>query len=1183
MGASALKPSRAGLRARIQIRSTVPFPPTGQTVRQKGMHFVPPCRVLLPLLCRAALQSPGKQAEDLREQHRWECTRELETHDAVSLGESRGTLAWTFSARLATDGLGERYTSLADDAAAAEKKREAAMLFSVAEGQLTEKEDYGEALKGAEQALELFKAAGDAVGVADSCRLMVHAYKARADASFWGADVAKAEEDLRAAEEFCRARLAGFEEAGERVCVGAMLLSLSEVIYLLPKDYRRREEAAQAATQAREIFHQADAAKLEGFAIVALFRIAVDRLESSRALALASEALQTFRALGEPGLEARAHGLLAEARQLCNCAPEAVREAQAAVRMFREVGPKKMEAAAQLLLAEICLVSEKFKEALPAAKEALQLFEDLGYGRGFQQAALAMLADIYTQLGESLKAVEVAKEGLARCQKDGDKRGQVLVGNGLILAYVGSDVYEEGDMAAALMVAESSLSLARELDDKAWESQVLHTILQLHVRAEDTSRAVDVFEEAKALLKDTGDDSELVTVLDTLAAMRELAGELEESVQLREEQRAVCQGMADRVREGIACLKVSETWSKAVPLSAESLDKALSAAREAQGLFLEAGDAAGEAAALVMIAEVCLAGGEGSKERQPSVALTAALQAQELFQQLGDRASEAGALQTMATAHLEMEKPAEAIAAAQGAAELAKRAEDRRGQVVANVFAAQMTLAAASLEVFAGQDQARTLRRHATRAVKSAKEALSTARKVEDRFLMGVATYCVGQTQVALGGFEDALKAADQAVDLFRAIQATRAEADAIGLVAEVHLASGNKAKAVDVAEKALALAQTIQDTNIEARALEIIQRVQGVPGGAEAHQADPDAEEAADTPALEAPKEEKKGMDPAHVHDIVMRETLGSLASDEEVSLDVPLMEAGMDSLSSVAFRNSLNQHLGMNLPASLMFDYPSQRSIIEHICEERADVCGRLASLAAVCLRAPLQDHARSLCAQLGAPGAPPHAPEPGRVTARFAAALLQAVVAAPGAAGTAELAQLLDARVSSRTLRGEFEDLQALVLGGLVLVLGGLQAWWPGAVCACLPARSLARPALPDPNAAPGSPRPARGAPAHGRHLHAALLGPGRGLSGGEAAPARRGAGRALAGLPAGARRLRRRALRGRRRPCRRARGAGGRRRRQRRRRLAALSAGVARARGRHAGRAVAGGARAGCARP
>merc|ERR1712217_379128 len=80
----------------------------------------------------------------------------------------------------------------------------------------------------------------------------------------------------------------------------------------------------------------------------------------------------------------------------------------------------------------------------------------------------------------------------------------------------------------------------------------------------------------------------------------------------------------------------------------------------------------------------------------------------------------------------------------------------------------------------------------------------------------------------------------------------------------------------------------------------------------------------------------EKKGMDPEHVRQIVNSTALGSLATDEEIHIDSPLMESGMDSLSSVAFRNSLNQQLGMNLPAALMFDYPSQRAIIDHVVEQ-------------------------------------------------------------------------------------------------------------------------------------------------------------------------------------------------------------------------------------------------------
>merc|ERR1711972_986369 len=81
----------------------------------------------------------------------------------------------------------------------------------------------------------------------------------------------------------------------------------------------------------------------------------------------------------------------------------------------------------------------------------------------------------------------------------------------------------------------------------------------------------------------------------------------------------------------------------------------------------------------------------------------------------------------------------------------------------------------------------------------------------------------------------------------------------------------------------------------------------------------------------------EKKGLD----QDFVMQTVAACVkatvvADDDEIHLDSPLMEMGMDSLSSVGFRNALNGAVGMNLPAALMFDYPSQRAIVDHIIEQ-------------------------------------------------------------------------------------------------------------------------------------------------------------------------------------------------------------------------------------------------------
>jgi len=319
-------------------------------------------------------------------------------------------------------------------------------------------------------------------------------------------------------------------------------------------------------------------------------------------------------------------------------------------------------------------------------------------------------------------------------------------------------------------------------------------------------------------------------------------------------------------------------------------------------------------------------------------------QAQKLFAELCDRGSEALALQAVAQAHLEMEKPAEAVVAATQAVAMAKKAEDKKKLVEAYVFAAQMTMAGAGSEVFAGKDQYRTIKRAGTKALKTAKEALAQAKKLDDRFTLGSAVYAVAQVQVALGQNDEALKGANQAVELFRAIEAQRAEADAIVLVAEVYLASGDLNRCVDVAEKAVGLAQKCKDVGVENRAYEGLGRVQhfSTQSGAAAatkeevkEEKEEDADAGGEEGEAEEAVEEVKGLDLTHVQRIVNEITLSSLAADEEVHLDAPLMETGMDSLSSVAFRNQLNSQLQMNLPAALMFDYPSQRSIAEHIVE--------------------------------------------------------------------------------------------------------------------------------------------------------------------------------------------------------------------------------------------------------
>lgn len=53
------------------------------------------------------------------------------------------------------------------------------------------------------------------------------------------------------------------------------------------------------------------------------------------------------------------------------------------------------------------------------------------------------------------------------------------------------------------------------------------------------------------------------------------------------------------------------------------------------------------------------------------------------------------------------------------------------------------------------------------------------------------------------------------------------------------------------------------------------------------------------------------------------------------EVSADEPLMAAGLDSLGAVELKNSLEGRLGLQLPGTLVFDYPSTSALVKYLEE--------------------------------------------------------------------------------------------------------------------------------------------------------------------------------------------------------------------------------------------------------
>ena len=56
------------------------------------------------------------------------------------------------------------------------------------------------------------------------------------------------------------------------------------------------------------------------------------------------------------------------------------------------------------------------------------------------------------------------------------------------------------------------------------------------------------------------------------------------------------------------------------------------------------------------------------------------------------------------------------------------------------------------------------------------------------------------------------------------------------------------------------------------------------------------------------------------------------------EVPRDQPLMEAGLDSIAAVELRNAVSAQFGVELPATVTFDYPTINALALYISQRTA-----------------------------------------------------------------------------------------------------------------------------------------------------------------------------------------------------------------------------------------------------
>ncbi|CAE8635505.1 unnamed protein product, partial [Polarella glacialis] len=495
----------------------------------------------------------------------------------------------------------------------------------------------------------------------------------------------------------------------------------------------------------------------------------------------------------------------------------------------------------------------------------------------------------------------------------------------------------KAESTEAITVLREAIEIARSVEDRKAEASVLLRIAGLELdplRRLDDCRATAA--EAQALFREVEHWRGEADVVE-LQLRLEIKEGSRQAENLADEWRALFFDAGDRKGEAHCVKEAARMFCEA-----GFAQEAESRAQEAQALYQEMEDQPGEASALLALAEVLATFGDVQRGVQ------AAEEALELSKLLEDPQGQAAAWSALAKVQMmDGGDPEEACTAAEKAVSLVKRAlkgwATRRDEVKALQLLSEAGVA--KLLKIADQNgdpdqepdaaEKALLQTIFDKAMKAVELAVDHAMNMDDRRLQASTLHTLARGHLVCRSQVGATDAAREGLRLAREIHDRSLEASFLMVNAEVHIADNYLGKADEEARAALAIFRDLRDSEGEEYAKSVLDDMYGTTRGGQGTSA-PDASKYEDSSKVQAASESSVVVNqgPTKEYIIESLQVLSKNVVGDDVEIDSPLMEAGMDSLSSVEFRNQVRGLVpGVNLPASIVFDYPSLRSMTDFI----------------------------------------------------------------------------------------------------------------------------------------------------------------------------------------------------------------------------------------------------------
>jgi len=620
------------------------------------------------------------------------------------------------------------------------------------------------------------------------------------------------------------------------------------------------------------------------------------------------------------------------------------------------------EGAMLFSVAEEKLNDLQFDEAFKAALEALEKFHTQEDSVGTADARRLIIL-IHRWQEKRREGYDMAKDLMRKYRQTDDKRGEavmLLAVADICTCSMGSKKREE-----AIKAATEARAYFQKTGEKKMEALTVATLVNLHIKRYDKARdlskrkgdceaAAAFAAETAALFHELGDRSREAMGHHGLAAARAL-GDLEEDwLEPAEKALALRRELTDKRRIAFELTSIAE-WH----LKKEDAEKALPMALEAIKIYKDCNYVVGVAPTL-QVAVRCHA---ANKEMEEGLQLTKDMLI--YFQEQGDIEAQMIAKDLLVFLHAEGRSYQEAHEAAAETLALIRELGDKRWeanlhQTVANIHmdeeehkkAANAILAAmsswSSLKGKGGKREEAGLLRTAVnihRGNENYKAALQAAQKqreifkrMGDKMHEGLAWIDVYQVNMDMKNGKAATKACNEAAKLFRRVGDAAREALAVTWSAPAYALRGDMIKALNAAKKGLALAKECSDIDTVQLAEMYIDQITNPEKGEQQPQRQQQMDFAVASTGIAS-----AAMLVVACAGIDYNAALGKImdvakasVNEDDLAIDAPLMDSGMDSLSSVAFRNQLMGDFGIHLPASLIFDAPNIRAITSEIVEK-------------------------------------------------------------------------------------------------------------------------------------------------------------------------------------------------------------------------------------------------------